>query len=614
MQSAQESTKRPLYPERPSEGIEDEIQRLAQFESGEAKKLELTEEERGEIIALEKKAGKILEAIYRITPQSDSFYPEYFLTPEGRTDFESIVGEALPKNSTPEDIKKILFTSELLKKADTKKRANLAGRSRDYDEEKRFVALSQTLDENGRIDITQASAPERINIIFTPEKKRKKLSLLRAFKSNLKHYTDNHPGVLAEKSPDFQKAFSGIVNLYISRTNDLIIDQNGSLFTLAEKRVLLGEEALTSDEQKLLEKTFGLENPEGTLARYDKFTFGASEEYDSLSGERDQISQELTQFADEFEAIYTKSILEKDALIRAKGLDPEKISTPNISPEQVIELAEEVLGSYGFLSDQPTSEYSKDRSEPAPDNKWQFVAREEFKTHAINIKRKIIKSSLKPQSIDKLISVTLAHEIEGHVVQAENQARVPLQLFQTLGGGRSVVFSECGAMNNQDFVSGEAFGFASPPHPHYIRAMERKLAGGDYLDCVEAFYNSALKETKLKRDLDKLTPEAFIKECETNLKLAINRTKRLFASGSSFTSEAGLLTHSKDTVYLEQVKLYQELKKHGLEKYVYVRGANLKTLLFLMEAGFLNPDDIQKPAFHSLKIWERIKDKYTQEA
>ncbi len=60
MQSAQEQNKRPLYPERPSEGIEDEIARLAQFESGEAKKLELTEEERTEILTLEKKLARSL--------------------------------------------------------------------------------------------------------------------------------------------------------------------------------------------------------------------------------------------------------------------------------------------------------------------------------------------------------------------------------------------------------------------------------------------------------------------------------------------------------------------------------------------------------------------------
>ncbi len=594
MQSAQEQNKRPLYPERPSEGIEDEIARLAQFESGEAKKIELTEEERTEILTLEKKAGKILEAIYRISPLSSTFYLDYFLTPEGKKDLETTLEHTLYDDfPSADDLKAYLYSSKILTRIDSTKRAELAGRSRNFDEDNRFQALKSTMTSNGEIEIAQAPIPRRIDILFTPEKNRKKISLLRAFKSNLKHYTDNHPGALAEKSPDFQKAFGGIVDLYISRTNDLIIDQNASLFALAEKRRLLGEEALTHDEQKLLEKASGLENLESTLARYDKFTFGASEEYDPRSGERDQISGELTRFANEFEVVYIKSALEKSEQIRMRGLDPEKLGEANISIEAVRAYAEEVLATYGLAE------------------QWQFITSDAYKTLSVSAKDKTIRSSLKPQSIEKLIPITLAHEIEGHVVQTENQARIPLQLFQTLGGGRSVVFSECGAMNNQDFVSSEAFGFASPPHPHYIRAMERKLAGGNYLDCAKAFYDSSLKEVKLKREQGKLSDEAFEKECDANLKLAINRTKRLFAPGASLTSETGLLTNSKDTVYLEQVKLYQELKKHGLEKYVFVRGANLKTLLFLMETGFLNPDDIQKPVFHSLKIWERIKTDYT---
>ena len=594
MQSAQEQNKRILYPERPSEGIEDEIARLAQFESGEAKKLELTEEERTEILTLEKKAGKILEAIYRISPLSNTFYLDYFLTPEGKKDLETVLNHTIYDDFRSVDgLKRYLYSSKNLLGIDTEKRADLAGRSRNFDEDNRFQALKKTMTPDGEINVTQAPTPRRMDILFTPEKNRKKLSLLRAFKSNLKHYTDNHPGALAKKSPDFQKAFSGIVDLYISRTNDLIIDQNASLFALSEKRALLGEETLTHDEQKLFEKTSGLENPERTLARYDKFTFGASEEYDLRSGERDQISEELARFANEFETVYIKSALEKSEQIRMRGLNPEKLAEANVPIETVRAYAEEILTAYGL------------------ENQWQFVTSDAHKTLSVNVKEKTIQSSNKPQSAEKLIPITLAHEIEGHVVQAENQARIPLQLFQSLGGGRSVVFSECGAMNNQDFISQEAFGFASPPHPHYIRAMERKLAGGDYMDCVKAFYDSSLKEVKLKRELGKLSDEAFEKECAANLKLAINRTKRLFASGASLTSEAGLLTNSKDTVYLEQVKLYQELKKHGLEKYVFVRGANLKTLLFLMESGFLNPGDIQKPAFHSLKIWERIKDDYT---
>jgi hypothetical protein len=109
------------------------------------------------------------------------------------------------------------------------------------------------------------------------------------------------------------------------------------------------------------------------------------------------------------------------------------------------------------------SEYTSDRTGPAPDNKWQFVARDEFKTMAVDGKRKVIKCGRGSQSVASLISVTLAHEIEGHVLQHENKSKIPLRLFKRLGSGRSVVFAECGAMSNQDTVSRDAF-VRSPPH------------------------------------------------------------------------------------------------------------------------------------------------------
>lgn len=221
---------------------------------------------------------------------------------------------------------------------------------------------------------------------------------------------------------------------------------------------------------------------------------------------------------------------------------------------------------------------------------------------AVDSKRKVIKCGIKKQSPAGLISVTLAHEIEGHVLQYENKTKIPLRLFKKLGGERSSIFAECGAMNNQGLVSQEAFGFAFPPHPHYIRAMVEKLRGGNYLDCIKAFHESTLRGPRLQKTLGQISEEVFKKEVKKSLKLAINRTKRLFREGSDFSSNQPFLTNSKDTVYLEQVKLFQELKQRGLEKYVFVGGANLNTLLFLMKSGFLDPKDIQTeiPLPHNL--------------
>ena len=165
-------------------------------------------------------------------------------------------------------------------------------------------------------------------------------------------------------------------------------------------------------------------------------------------------------------------------------------------------------------------------------------------------------------------------------------------------------------MNNQDIVSKEAFGFNSPPHPHYIRAMQKKIDGGNYLDCVNAFYESTMNIPRQEKLAGTLSDEDFKKEMRKNLSLSINRAQRLFRDGSSLSSREGFLSKSKDTVYLEQVRLFRELKKHGLEKYVFIGGANLNALTFLLRSGFLNPEDIKTPKYYCLKIWERMKDQF----
>ena len=142
--------------------------------------------------------------------------------------------------------------------------------------------------------------------------------------------------------------------------------------------------------------------------------------------------------------------------------------------------------------------------------------------------------------------------------------------------------------------------------------MVKKLEGGNYAECLEAFYESTLKGPRLQRAIGSLSDEDFKKQTEKNLKLAINRTKRLFREGADFSSQEASLSNSKDTVYLEQVRLFQKLKGHGLEKYAFVLGADLNTLVFLMKSGFLNPSDIQQPKYQSLEIWKRMREEYTK--
>lgn len=607
--------RRALYPERPSSDIESKLRQLADFESGKIEKTPLSPEERREISALEDTLGSTLEKIFEITPKTASLYVDYLSSDEGRTDFETTVGRPFESGSpSVEDAVRALYAAApALAAIDPKKRSDLCGRSRDWSERRLFERISASMLDDGSIRTEASDNPAITKIQLTPEKTLAKLSALRQFKARLRSYEESLESELAKKSASFRTVLSGIISLYRVRVNHMLADNASAAFAVEQKRKSLGDISLSEDEASILKLVSGTEAPEKNLSRYDKFINGAASGY-GPDQQRTQVDDDLLRFAEEFESEYVSSLMLRREQIEATGLDQEKLFSESIPVTQVESLAQEVLDSYGLLSEHPPESYSPDRPGPAPDGKWQFIASDASKITSIDSKRKVVHCGKKNQSITTLIPVTLAHEIEGHVLQHENKSKIPLRLFKKLGSGRTDIFAECGAMSNQDTVSRQAFGYSSPTHPHYIRAMVKKLEGGDYAECLKAFYESALKGPRLQRAVGSLSDEEFRKQAEKNLKLAINRTKRLFREGADFSSRETSLSNSKDTVYLEQVRLFQKLKEHGLEKYAFVLGADLNTLVFLMKSGFLNPSDIQQPKYQSLEIWKRMREEYIKNA
>lgn len=608
----QEYQKKPksLYPERPSEHLEEKIQILANFEKGKSEKISLSFEEREEIKNLESILGETLEDISDTSPRSSTFYSEYFLTDTGRKDFEETTGTNLESTEdiSQESISRALYrATPLIARLSPKDRISFVGRSQDYSDTHLLKSLIDTADHDGTIHLDDISMPNPIKLHLDPEKNVEKILKLRQFKEKIKRQKDS---LKEHSNSSKQETLLEILQLYQSRVNEMIAESASSLFDIERKSKIFGSENLAEAEKSALQLIW--QQPERNLSRYDKFIHGAASEKTS-SGWKRQVGEELDQFASEFEKEYNEGKVNKRKNILGKNLDPTRIEDETAVSEEILrELAEETLRAYGLLSNQPASEYNPDRVGPAPDNKWQFITRKEIKSMSVNGKKKIIQCGTSRRSIVAAISITLAHEIEGHVLQHENRSQIPLRMFKKLGSGRSSVFAECGAMNNQDIVSKEAFGFNSPPHPHYIRAMQKKLDGGNYLECVNAFYESSMKIPRQEKSAGTLSTEDFQKEMQRNLTLAINRTQRLFRDGSDLLSQEGFLSKSKDTVYLEQIKLFRELKKHGLEKYVFIGGANLDALLFLLRSGFLNPADIKTPKYHCLKLWERMNDQFTK--
>lgn len=597
----------PLYPERASENIDTVLDAIQKLDSGEKEITPLSEQERGKILRFEESLGSSLEKTFDITPQSAVIHIEYLLTDVGREAFKKTFGVPIEGQDAASVRMFLLENRSIIASAKTKECSSFFGEGRSYSDDILLRSLLETMEANGSVNIRSARNPESVSIALNPEKNLEKIRRLHEFKSQLKKFRKD----LSENqafNENEKRVIQGVLDLYQRRTNEMLVDQFGSAAIIKQEASVIGEESLSKEEKSVLEFSNGLESPEKNSSRLDKFIHGAGSEYDA-SGWREQVSASLDRSAREIGDAYLTSVLERATSIKSKGLDEKKILEKNISWEEFKEMGDQTLAAYGILSDISSEEYDPSRRGPAQDNKWQFVCRDEYKSFSVDGKRKALKTTRKPVSIGTAIPL-LAHEIEGHALQHENKSKVPLRLFRKVGGGRWQVFAECGAMQNQDIVSKEAFGFETIPHPHYIKAMRARLDGGDYLQCVQAFYESALQELRLKKRLGRVDEDEFKKEAAEKLSLAINRTRRLFSNTTFLQSPSEFLTNSRDTVYLEQVELYRKLKERKLEKYAYIGSANLKTIEFLLESGFLDPKIIQQPKFHALKIWESMQEKY----
>lgn len=603
----------PRYPERPSVRINEKIEGIKKLASGEVPPWQITEEERSELLALELELGVILEGLVAITPRSVEFDLGYLLTLDGRKDFSATVGVEIPESIiTANDLKVFLYqhTADLVK-AKQKGLSELGGRSIEYQEAEIVTTLTQTINERGMVNTEVMPQSEVINIRLTPELDVKKTKELRAFKADLK--ARRAETTLAGASPDYDSVIDGMYGLYQRKVNELIASRADVFISIGLKADFLGEDSLTEDEKEALSLNMSAASVPETLAIYDKFLYGSSSESDA-NGWRKQVSDELVVFADEQEKKYIAEGLEKSNRIDERGLDETRLFEKTISPEEVERYCQDTLEHYGLLSSHPPSEYVPNRPGPAPDNKWQVIVSDSYRSMSAVGRQKVIKVPKEPQSVDKLISVSIAHEIEGHVVQHANRSKIPLKLFEKIGSDRSVIFAEAGAMRNQDYVTQEAFGFASINHPHYIRAMLRKLSGGTYAECVEAFYQSAIKIHQLKLEQGLIENDELIRKCEEELTDAVNRTKRLFRGGASTTDSYPHLPESKALVYLEQVKLAQELKAEGFDDILNLTGINFEALEYLLKAQLINLADIKSPDFYALKLWERLRAGYVKEA
>lgn len=598
-----------LYPQRAFEYVDQTVDRIKRLETGEEPKIELDVAEKKDLLSFELSLADSLEKTYKISPRSTTFFLDYFATEEGRKSLREKTGLEL-NSDDPVWIKDfILSNSELLSRLSSATRIELAGEALAYKDQFLFDEIQKTADSEGTISIRDIPVPQSIGILINPSEAREKIEGLRNLKQSFKK---KHRDIEQSKnaSTDLKLAKKEFLDIYQRRVNILIMDLFPYALLVEQKRQAVGEHQLSGDEQNFLSLFNGLSDPEKNQSRLDKSIYGASSEYNK-DGWKTQVPETLLPITEEIAGLGEEAEMHKEENIRAKGLDPARVLGEKIDVETRSDLGEEILNPYTLLSKESRGSYDPKRAGKASDGKWQIVNLPNRKLFGLNEKKGVVLGPQKRPFNAKDTFETLGHEIEGHVLQNENKKLVELEYFKRFGkDSRAAILSEAGAMFVQDVISKEAFGCPTIPHPHYIRAMRKKLEGGNYLDCVKAFYESRIRGIKKKRAAGKLDEQGFREGIKESLEIAVTRSERLFGTETGFSSNEAFLTHSKDTAYLEQYVLTEKLRRAGLEKLLFLGAGNLQDIVTVLKYNLLDLNKIQIPKYQALNIWEREKPKY----
>jgi len=569
-----------FYPERPSYSAQRLLHEISKYQSGEKQQEPLTAEEYLESITFENPFVDELAKLHSISYNKKTLYPEYFDTTEGQDALKEldIISELYPDNNTPIDIRTNI---DVLRKLDPESLAKLGEKGLKHHTETMLENLSHRIAEDGNLDIEGLENPEKIMFIDHPEELEKKIIGLRELKLKLEQ-ARLKLSQIEVGTPDNN---STLIHFKLSRIRELIKKINVLLAEALEDKAILDAEAdLTSHKPKY---------------KLDKFRYGVGKI--NTEGNYDQVDSRLLQQADEIAEEHISLNQEKASILAEQGLDIEKMEDASIEPEEIKIYLDRILSEYGLLSDYPADQEQVDNNIKPTDNKWRCYIKPNQSVFEIDNKSKTLFIPIKNRSIIDVLTKGATHEII-HILQRENTAEIGLPLYtnpQQMGGDRSDLFQEGGAMYYQDQASQELFGFTSPPGPHYLRAMAVKQAGGDYLACVKAYYESTIS----------VNP----KKVKLALKTALSSARRLFRNSMDFNNNDRSIPSTKDTVYLEQKAVVEEILKHPeLQNLILVSGINLETAKEMIRFGLLDLSKLRTPDLSFVQnIWKEVKPNYT---
>ncbi len=604
-----------LYRERPFATIAHDVQKLKDIEEGTIEGYSLTESEKKEFFDFEQSLGEQLNTISNLSTVSFTIYSEYLMTATGKKDFfdtfKISVAENVVDGQTCKDF--ISKQSEHIKNLDSKTRISFTGRSMNASIQEKVSQAKSFIDkENGSVHPEHIEGPGRFKIALTLDILIQKITALRTFKEHIK---EKLVQVKETVNDEVRLAYIDLLHIYQRRINTLLATAQIEALASLDTHHLDQSYATTDSDSK--SNIYGYHDKQRSLARFDIYTHGSDEETND-AGYYQQVGAKLLELANTYESESIDTLLNKKADALKKNVDSTKVEPVTQSNKehylysisQIQQFAEATLAHYNLLSNEPADSYSSDRKGPATDEKWQVVISPSTRTMDTDFSKKVIFIPAHPQSAFKLFAVTLGHEIEVHVLQRENRSLLPLKICSDVGSGDTVIFSESGAKWHEDYISQNAFGYKSPPKPHYIRAMATKLQGGSFGDCVAAYLNSMNKGLQIQRSNETLTDEEFMKKCSQNLKTAYKSTLRLFKNETSESVGNQFLSNSKDALYLEGGELARAFQNAGMDEFLMLTGASIETIILLKKLNLLDSSSIRQPDHYALTLWENEKHKF----
>lgn len=516
------------------------------------------------------------------------FHLEYFLTPKGIQDLERISETALPQFETVEDVKSFLFSFDIRNK-DVETLKKISGNSTKHGENMVAEAI-----QNGEPPVN----PTQILIVQNPEVFVGKIAQYRKLKLFHKKMA-GHLNSGSVHQTNRERAMEIMLNIHRRRLNELLAANYDGAYAIVEQYMNGGAHLQTEAEQiqELFPRILSKEDSSTkarNLSRIDKFRYGVAD-LDS-EAEYSVLSDQALDLADANDLTDNLILRAARWIIRAlrerwrpdyifKGIPRKKLENVTIDAETWIRWTKKALDYYGHLSQ--FEDYNPERSTRAPDGKWQVVTDPELDNLKIEAKQAVIK--VPPSYKVKIAQIypagavpVIDHEV-AHIIQREKEPLTGLAIAQSnVGTDRSSVTKEAGAIAWERECQEKLFGNSRPTNPHYLRAIQARIEGGTYFDCVRAFYESMMRQDP-RRD-----PKSTAQK-------SANRARRLFRMGGNLSDTSGYVYNTRALLYLEQELLAQAVSEVGLSRFLMVGSYSLRTLADLQRIGFINQEKIPIP-------------------